>query len=547
MLFTLRCSMYAERNLEKWSNYSGCNLEETVVILKKLSKVISKELSSASQSTLNIVGAMLVVIINTSVNFFLSPFITEHLGVEANGYITLANNFISYFGLITTALDSMCGRFMLIAIRRNDYKEANEYYTSVLFGDWMLAAVLFVPVFVLIVRLENFIQINHGMLDDVTTLFALVFLNFFLAFCLPKWANSTYSTNRLYLRSVKTAITTIIRAVLIYVAYRYLPAFVFYVALAGIVATIINLLIEYYYKTVLLPELQVKKEYFDLKKIKILLSSGIWNTVSLCGNILLEGLDILIANIFINPVMSGILALSKIIPNMINQIVGTIGTTFGPRLTALYADENYDGMVQELKTNIKIVSTIANIPIGGTFVLGAQFFALWVPSQNAKQLSVLASLTLAGMLFSGVSNCLLNVFTATNKLKLNSLTVIVSGLLNVSAVYILLGTSKLGVYAIAGVSSVVTILRIFLFVAPYAAKCINQNAIIFIAPLLKAGLNVMIPILVGLIIRKIPGDGWIVFFVRCILVGLITVSIDFYVVLNSSERCAVMRMAKRKK
>ena len=138
-------------------------------------KIITANLSNAEQSVLNILGALIVVIINTCINFVLSPFITECLGVEANGYITLANNFISYFGLITTALDSMAGRFMLIAIRKNDIEEANKYYSSVLFGDWMLSAMFFVPVLALIIKIDNFIQVSSGMLTDVKILFSLVF------------------------------------------------------------------------------------------------------------------------------------------------------------------------------------------------------------------------------------------------------------------------------------------------------------------------------------------------------------------------------------
>lgn len=512
----------------------------------RFSKIITANFSDTGQSALNIAGALIVVIINTCINFFLSPFITEHLGVEANGYITLANSFISYFGLITTALNSMAGRFMLIAIRKNDLDEANEYYSSVLFGDWMLAATLFVPALTLIIKIDDFIQVNVQMLADVRILFTLVFFSFFLSLCLPKWANATYSTNRLYLRSIKVAVTTVIRALLIYIAYKYLPAYAFYVALAGFVSNVISILIEYKYKSVLLPDLHVRRSYFNWKRIRILLASGVWNTVSQCGNILLEGLDILIANLFINPVMSGVLSLSKIIPGMINQIVGTIGTTFGPRVTVLYSDQDYVGMAEEIKEHIKIVSTIANVPIGGTFVLGVQFFSLWVPTQNSKQLSILASLTLIGLLFSGVSNCILNIFIATNKLKLNSMVVIISGLLNVLIMYVLLQITDLGVYIIAGVSSMVSILRIFLFTAPYAARCINQGLFTFIIPLLKAGVNVLIPVAVGCVIRLIPGDGWLMFLIRCLIVGALSFVIDYFAVLNADEREKAMQLIRKK-
>ena len=512
--------------------------------MNKIARLITNDISERKKSVLNIVCALLVVVINTCINFFLSPFITEHLGVEANGYITLANNFVSYFGLITTALDSMCGRFMLVSVRKNDYKEANEYYTSVLFGDWMLAAVLLVPALVLIIRFDSFIQVSANMMTDVRILFALVFINFFVSLCIPKWSNSTYTTNRLYLRSLKTAFTTIIRALLIYVAYKYLPPYAFYVALAGVVMMVVNTVIEFNYKRLLLPDIHVIWKCFHWEKIKILVSSGIWNTISQCGNLLLEGLDILIANIFINPVMSGVLSLSKIIPNMINQIVGTVGTTFGPRLIELYADNDFSKLVQELKSHMKIVSTIANIPIGGALILGTQFFALWVPSQDAWQLSVLTSITLCGLLFSGVANCILNIFVAANKLKLNSLVVITSGLVNIGVVVILMKTTGLGVYAVVGVSSIVTILRIFCFTAPYAAKCVNQSAGVFIIPLIKAGGNVMVPIGVGLLVRMIPGAGWLVFLFRCLCVGVATIIIDYYVVLDQKERKEFRKMIR---
>lgn len=512
---------------------------------RRFAKIVNAKFTDTEQGILNVVGALIVVVINTCINFFLSPFITKYLGVEANGYITLANNFISYFTLITTALDSMAGRFMMISIRRNNYQEANEYYSSVLFGDWMLSAILFLPCFILIFNLERFIQINPTMLTDVKVLFSLVFLNFFIGICVPKWSNAAYSTNRLYLRSMKSAVVTIVRATLIFVLYKILPPYAFFVAAAGVIATLIDVSIEHRYKMILLPQLHIRKKYYDWKKIKILVSSGIWNTISQCGNILLEGLDVLVANLLIDPIMSGVLALSKIIPNMINQISGTVGTTFGPRVTALYAEHKYDAIAGEVKKHIKVVSTIVNIPIGITFVLGTEFFHLWVPTQDARQLSIVTSLTLVGMLFSGVANCILNIFTATNKLKFNSVIVIVSGLINVLVTYTLVKVTNLGIYAIAGVSAVLSIFRIFLFVAPYAAKCVGQNYFVFILPLLKAGLNVLIPIVVGFIVKMIPGEGWLIFLLRCAGVCILSLMINFFVVSNKSEQREMLRLIRR--
>ena len=112
-------------------------------------KMKIERVSTNKQSMFNIIGAVTVVGINTLINFFLSPYIAKCLGIEANGYIALANNFVSYFSLITVALNSMAGRFILIELKNNNLSEANGYYTSVLVGDWILGIILLIPVTIL--------------------------------------------------------------------------------------------------------------------------------------------------------------------------------------------------------------------------------------------------------------------------------------------------------------------------------------------------------------------------------------------------------------
>lgn len=496
-----------------------------------------ERVSTNKQSMLNIIGAVTVVGINTLINFFLSPYIVKCLGIEANGYIALANNFVSYFSLITVALNSMAGRFILIELKNNNLSEANGYYTSVLVGDWILGIILLIPVTILVMHLNNFIQVENNLLQDVKMLFIFVFISFFCGLITPKWSNATFSTNKLYLRSLEAILTSILRAGVIFISYKCLLPKIYYVGLAGIIMTLGNLTLEFWFKVKLLPELKVKLKCCSIKKIKILIASGIWNTISQCGNLLLEGLDILIANMFINSVASGLLSLSKIIPNMINQVVGNIATTFGPRLITLFALNDTDQMVKEVNNHIKIVSIIANIPIGITFTVGMRFFKLWVPSQDETVLTILTSLTLLGMLFSGASNCIINIFTAVNKLKVNSVIVVISGFINIFLVNILLNITNFGVYAIAGVSSILSIIRVFGFTAPYAAYCIKKRWYTFHKALIKGACNVIIPIFIGMICNRIMDvNGWLSFILEVGIIFICTVIIDYFLALNKEEK-----------
>ena len=133
-----------------------------------------KQMTINQQSALNIIGSIVVVAINVAINFLLSPYIVENLGVEANGYITLANNFVSYIALVSMALNSMAGRFILIEHRQGNTQSVNEYYSSVLLGDWFLAGIILLPMVLFVLFIGHVINVPVDQLADTKILFAIV-------------------------------------------------------------------------------------------------------------------------------------------------------------------------------------------------------------------------------------------------------------------------------------------------------------------------------------------------------------------------------------
>ena len=75
-------------------------------------------MSSNKKTMVNVICSIMVLATNILINFWLSPYIVEHIGVEANGFVTLASNFVTYAQLIVTALNSMAARFIAICKKR---------------------------------------------------------------------------------------------------------------------------------------------------------------------------------------------------------------------------------------------------------------------------------------------------------------------------------------------------------------------------------------------------------------------------------------------
>ena len=91
-------------------------------------RFVNLELSRNQQTIINITAAVLNMLVTTLISFVLSPYIVSTLGVEANGFVGLAQNFITYAALISTALNSMGSRFMMMAYYNDEHDKLRRYF-----------------------------------------------------------------------------------------------------------------------------------------------------------------------------------------------------------------------------------------------------------------------------------------------------------------------------------------------------------------------------------------------------------------------------------
>ena len=500
---------------------------------------MAKVRSNSFNTTINIISSVSVLVVNILVSFFLSPYIIRTIGVEANGFVNLANNFVTYADLLVTALNAMAARFITIAYVKKDYKRANLYYNSVFWGNLIIVAVLLLPAVLFIIKLENFINIPTDILFDVKILFSIVFFSFFLRTGAPNWDCGTYITNRLDRTYIPSMITTLFRCVFLFCIFSIFTPHVWYVGLSSAIVGIIALVIAGYNTHKLTPELKVdlKKPICSLSAIKDLVGSGIWNSIAISGNMLLSGLDLLICNVFLGATHMGVLSLAKTLPNILIQLSESIRGAFGPELTINYAKGNKDNILKCIRRAMKITSIVVTIPAAGIIVMSDALYALWVPSQDAKLLQILSALSILSYVFSSGTVILLNVFTTVNRVKYNSFAMIITGIASILVTLLLIYFTDLDLYAVAGISSILTIAKNIFFVTPVASKLIGFKWYQFYPQMGISILCSCLNIAVGVIVRLfIPVNSWLMFFVSCVIIGVAGFALNIIIVLKKEER-----------
>ena len=506
-----------------------------------------KEYSRNTQMAINLVSGITVFIVNMLISFFLSPYIVENIGVEANGFVTLANNFINYATLLVTVINSMAGRFITIEIHRENVKKANVYYTSVFYANLVLLLLFLIPSIFLIISLEKIIDIPLHMVVDVKILFSFIFCNFLAGLAIPMWGTATYITNRLYITSLGTMLSNIIRFVSISGMFAFFEPKVWYIGFASFLVMAFSKIWNYCYKKRLTPELRISKKSFSMKAIAELITSGVWNAISSLGSMLLSGLDLLIANIFIGSTGMGILSVAKIIPHFISNFSSAICNVFAPELTINYAKGEKERIKKDLKQAMNITGIFLTIPLAILFVFGDSFYDLWVPSQNSEQLQILSALTVIGYIFTSGTQVLYNVFVTVNKVRNNSLLLIISGVVSTVIVFLALNITEWGIYAVAGVSSVVNIVRNMCYTVPFAAKYIGFKWYTFFSQVGKSIISVLIMVLLGYCVKTILcPSGWFTLVLSCGITAIIGFLINIFVVLSSEERKFVVGLLSSK-
>ena len=489
---------------------------------------------------INMIAQVFMFAVNLGISFFLVPYITKIIGVEAYGFVGLANDFVGYAQIITIAINSMAARFITIKIHENKIKEANKNYSSVILSNLLISVVLGLAGIVFISFMEYFIDIPKTLVLDVKLLFSFIFANFIISIMTSTFSVATFCTNKLYLTSIKTIISQILRVIILFAAFLFFKPSVFYVGLAALASTAYLGYCNYKYSKTLTPELKISKKYFEFKYIKTLISSGIWNTFSRISGILSSGLDLLISNLFIGSTGMGIISLSKTIPNTILNAFGTITNVFNPELTISYAKKDYEDMKRQLLFAIKLLGLIAAIPMVGLIVYGQDFYRLWVPTQNASILYNLTVISIVGLSFCLPLEPLWNIFTVTNKVKQSSIYLISNSIITILVVFVLLNifpNGNIRMYIIVSVSVVFTILRSLTFLPLYGAKCLNMKLTTFYPNIYKNIIVIVISSLILYFIKiVVPITSWMSLMISAAFATIIILLISSTIILDCNDR-----------
>ncbi len=501
---------------------------------------------------INLFAALITLGVQMFIGFWLSPYVIGKLGEEAYGFLDLANNFVSYAGLVAVSINSMACRYISVEYNRGNLEESKKYFCSVFIANCVLYAIILIASLILIGNIEIFLNVSTKLVTQVKFTFFLAFINMGISMIGTVYTAAAFVTNLMYYNSLIQIISNIIKSTLIFVLFILLQPQIYYLSIATLISSIIIFIGNYTLTRKLLKEFDIKVEYYDFKKLIRLVKSGIWVFVSNISNLLLNGLDLLLSNWFISSTIMGRLSLAKQIPLALGNALGVFLNISSSALTKVFAENGEKSLIDETDSQLKILNIFFSVPYAGVIIFGREFISLWLKGANYTQeqqiqIYILMLLVLIDIITSTYMYSIHSIFIAVDKVKKYAIILFTSSCISFGLTVLLLNITNWGVYVIAGTSTIVLGLTHGFIVPACAAKLLGKPYYLFWKTEGKSWLSLGF-LCVLFYIMKIPMDftKWVQFFINIIICTITGYGILAFFILEKEEKKKIVQVVKKR-
>lgn len=476
-----------------------------------------------------------------AINFLLTPFITDSLGIEAYGFITLANTFTTYATIITIAINSFSTRYIALEYHKGDPHKASVYFSSVLLSNIAISLFLVMAIVVFDFTGIAFLNVPNDLMTDVQALLVIVFANYSITNIASVFQASAYIKNKLDIYGLFQVVSYLAEAVLLVFLYLHFAPKTYFFGLGLLVAGVVVLIGNCYIFNKYTPEIRIDFSLFSFSAVKDLLVNGVWKSVNSLGNVLNNGIGLLVSTMFLDAVALGYLSISRTFSSVFSRLYQLVAQAFQPMYLKSYSEGDTSRLVNQLLLASKVSGYVACIIFGGFVSMGLFFFRLWVPGVDVELVYLLTIVGVLSSFFEGQVNPLYYIYTLVLKNRVPTIITLISGCLNVLLMGILLNCTDLGVVSIAVSTTVVTSVVSIVTNPIYMAHVLGIPPSVFYKSFARVWIACgVIYLSFWAVAQLICPESWSAFALSAVAL-LILGTIEFYMVaLNREEKRALV-------
>lgn len=502
--------------------------------------------NKAKQTKLNFYTNIAALVANILVGIYYTPYLVKSLGLAAYGVLPLAMIINQYIGVATQTLTHAYTRFYSVALQKGDYQEASKDISTSLVVV-ILISILLVPVGILIILKANHLfQVPSELLRSTRILFGYTMLSFLVSLLSSLMNVTLYAINRLDLMNVMKIIRVIFKLVVVVILFETIKVDISLVGLTNLLTEIIVLAMSIYLFFKFKPsEVHISFNLYDNAILASILTMSAWVLIQLCGDTLLYRTDNLIVNHYWGTIASGALGAISEIGNYASVVVSVIGSLFGPLILRAYAKGNHNEVKTLFIEQSTIVGCLSAILTGVISGCGFAILNVWLDNgMGIYQWWLLLKMVV--LPFYAAGGIMAFVYRSWNKMKFPAIGTIILGIIDIVILVCICELAKP-----ENAMPVLIISAFFSFAQCYVLNAISVSKIYkecrkkFMPISLKILITFCLSFMIGkFTISIINIQGLVSLAAVLIILGVLMLSIVYFVILNSIERNKLLSIIK---
>lgn len=408
------------------------------------------------------------------VGLWLTPYLIRHLGVAAYGLVPLAVTVTSYMGLFTMTLNSAVGRFMTMAVDRQDHVEANRIFNTSFWGTAAILIILLGPVLWLSAQAHLFFNVPAGYEEQFVVLFLCAFGMFFLTTLTSPFGIASYCLNRFDLSNAVSIAGTFVRVAVILLLFNLYVPKVWHVGLAMLISAVVGVALSVVVWRHLLPKLKVERSFFSRPILAKLTGMGGWIVINQIGSLLFLSIDLVVVNKMLGAEAGGQYGAVMMWSVMLRSLAGVVAGVFGPTIISLYGRQDTPGLIAYTRRAVKFVGLMIALPIGLICGFAQPLLRIWL-GPTFEPLAPLMFLMSIHLCVNLAVLPLFNIQVAVNHVRLPGILTCVMGVGNLGLALLLAGPGGWGMYGVAAAGAVMLSAKNIIFTPLYAAHILKQG------------------------------------------------------------------------
>ncbi len=476
------------------------------------------------------------------VGLWLTPYIIRHLGVAAYGLWPLAATVISYMSLVTVGLNSAVGRFMTIALDRQDKDEANRIFNTSLWGIAGILLVLLGPVLWLSLQAQFFFDVPAGYEGQFYGLFLCSIGAFYLTTLENPFGTSSFCLNRLELSNMASIAGTITRVAVILILFNIGVPKILHVGLAMLLAAAVSFTLSVGIWRYLTPMLRVQRSAFSRQTFGRLSGMGGWMVINQVGSLLYLNIDLMVVNKMLGAVAGGQYGAVMMWSTMLRTLAGVMSGVFGPTIISLYGRNDMSALVTYCRRAVKFVGLMIALPIGLICGLAQPLLRIWL----GPAFEPLAPLMMLMSIHLCVNLAVLPLFSiqvATNHVRVPGILTCIMGVGNLGLALLLAGPIGWGMYGVAAAGAVMLTAKNIIFTPIYAAHILGQKCRTFYREIFPVvGTTLVLAGLGWWFARKFDLSTWLDLVLSGVIFTALYLLVTYQFLLTNEERKHVLSL-----